>query len=273
MGAAKQKKLVKSKILQNAERCVYCANKSDLTIEHMPPISIFTDRLRPAGLMFAACKDCNNGSSGADFVANIFSRLSGRNEDEKFWASKEGKKAFAGLDKFAPEVRADTLRNHTAKPKWVLDANTGLYKSMISMELNSPILKNYLDVFAAKIGMTLFCEHVGNPLPLKGGVQTFWFLNEGINQKQVRAILKILPLHGKLKQGTFNSDGQFVYRYNCDGKSIFAALVLIRSDLIILVFAVSDLKFRECFDQLPLFERTANFMQPGHLLEKLISAD
>jgi hypothetical protein len=76
----------------------------------------------------------------------------------------------------------------------------------------------------AKLAMALYREHVGHALPLTGGVHTNWYLNAGLAQRTAEGILKTLPLGGTLRQGSFQVPEQFVYRYNCDGRTVVAAL-------------------------------------------------
>lgn len=48
--------------------CIDCGGPADKQ-EHMPPIVMFEGRHRPGGMEYAACADCNNGTSAADSVA------------------------------------------------------------------------------------------------------------------------------------------------------------------------------------------------------------
>jgi hypothetical protein len=74
-GEAKWKKKKLATMVANERRCIYCAN-APTTVEHMPPISLFKKRARPQGMEFAACKECNQATRGADLVASFFARLS-----------------------------------------------------------------------------------------------------------------------------------------------------------------------------------------------------
>src|SRR5437763_1066447 len=75
MGQARQKSRNLASLLKGEARCIYCDN-TPTTIEHMPPITMFRERSRPNGMEFAACDDCNRGTSGADIVAAFYARLS-----------------------------------------------------------------------------------------------------------------------------------------------------------------------------------------------------
>src|SRR5262249_36558230 len=110
------------------------------------------------------------------------------------------------------------------KKIWLRD--TGVIASPFAqIKVDGPRIRAYLNVFAAKVGMALYRQHVGHPLPLTGAVHTNWFLNAGLAQSTADGILRILPLRQTLRQGAFQVPEQFAYRYNCDGRSILAALV------------------------------------------------
>jgi hypothetical protein len=53
--------------------CIYCAQRSQ-TVEHMPPVIMFTRKQRPKGLEFASCEACNGGTKHADLVAAYIGR-------------------------------------------------------------------------------------------------------------------------------------------------------------------------------------------------------
>ena len=99
----------------------------------------------------------------------------------------------------------------------------GIIKPYVQFKADGPLAKAYLTVFTAKLGMALYREHVGEPLPMSGGVHTAWFLNAGLSQANGDTILSKLPVFGTLAQGRFFVPEQFAYRFNTDGKSIVAA--------------------------------------------------
>ena len=95
-------------------------------------------------------------------------------------------------------------------------------------------------MFASKLGMALFREHVGQPLPMQGKVYTRCYLSAGLLQTQVDAMRAILPLAGTLQQGKFQVHEQFEYRFNCDERSINAALARFQKGLYVFTIAASE---------------------------------
>lgn len=260
MGEARIKSRRLSEIVAREPRCIYCAN-TPASVEHMPPISMFRARSRPSGMEFAACRECNTGTSGADIVAAFFSRISQSDNPEMIVeaAALRGK-----LLKFAPGVFDEFRRLDKAQTVWQRSAS-GVYKRMISVQMDGPLTSTYLTVFAAKLGMALYREHVGAALPLDGGVQLQCFLNAGLAQRTAEGILQKLPGQGTLKQGSFVVPDQFAYRFNHDGKSIVAALAGFNSNLHIFVVATSQPEFYH----FPIIAPHFYFVRPGQLTKMM----
>ncbi|MEI5682766.1 hypothetical protein AAAK29_31270 [Mesorhizobium sp. CCNWLW179-1] len=267
MGEARKKSNSRAAILSAATRCIYCANIPD-TIEHMPPRSLFASKMRPSGLEFPACKQCNGATRGADTTASLFAWLGRSDYQVSFWRGAEGQRILYSAEKDAPGVRDEIFHDPRPKNLWLPEQN-GLLTRRVQVDVNGPLAKAYLDIFSAKLGMAFYYEHVGRPLELKGGVRTQWFLNSGLSEAYAQVMLQILPRGSTLRQGTFQVPDQFFYRYNCDNKSIFAALVSLRGNLHISVVATSEPeKFGIGHDTVRNLVG-AGYMRPGGLVEAL----
>jgi len=113
--------------------------------------------------------------------------------------------------------------------------------------------------------MAIYHEHMGQPLPLEGGVQTLWFLNAGLSQKTAESMLSILPGLGTLQMGRKSVSGQFDYRWNSDEKGIVAALTHFHSNIHFFTLAMAELlPFN-----LPTGLASNNLMRPGGLVEHM----
>ena len=88
--------------------------------------------------------------------------------------------------------------------------------------------------------MAMYHEHVGEPLPLSGGVHGMWFLNGGLSEKTAEGMLAILPSLGTLKMGQKSASGQFDYRYNSDNKTIVATLAHFHGNIHFFTIAMAD---------------------------------
>ena len=78
MGEAKFRRgRLKDRLLVPGALCTYWGGRAAAeTIDHMPPITIFDGRQRPAGLEFPSCSACNSGSRAAEQVIGLISRVS-----------------------------------------------------------------------------------------------------------------------------------------------------------------------------------------------------
>lgn len=237
MGEARQKSRAKKAVLAGEPRCIYCPNPAT-TLEHMPPTAMFKDRLRLSGMEFASCEPCNVGTRAADAVASMLAHITPYS-DPKDWRVHVLPKFISTLRTVAPDFLKELQDQNNTRKTW-RRAPTGLFYQAVEIEMDGPSYKRHLAVFTAKMGMALYREHVGIALPLTGAVFSTWYTNAGLLNDEAEAMLKILPIRGELRQGRKVSTEQFAYRYNCDNKSIFAALVGFHSNLHILVIATSD---------------------------------
>jgi len=168
------------------------------------------------------------------------------------------------LTQLAPGFLEEFFRPDKNRPVLRRDA-LGIIKPYIEIKADGPLAKAYLTVFAAKLGMALFREHIGHALPLTGGVHTFFFLNAGLSRETGDTMLSKLPIFHTIKQGGFVVPEQFAYRFNYDGKSIIAALAGFHSNLHIFTMATSDPAFFELPKGLP----HADFVRPGELVSRI----
>jgi uncharacterized membrane protein len=242
MGEAKAKSRSKAQVLAGEERCIYCSattgDSANLTLEHMPPRGIFIGRHRASGLEFATCGRCNQGSKAADTAAMLMAFISPR-ETANDPLLSELMRIKGAVDWQIPGLREELFDERRARRRW-LWTPSGLLTEHVEVNADGPILRNHLIVFAAKLGMALYREHVGEPLPLDGAVYSMHFLNAGLSQQTADAMLRIMPIFGRLEQGRKTSEGQFEYRYNCDNKSILAAFAHFHNNLFVNVIATAD---------------------------------
>ncbi len=232
MGEAKRRSRNRAQILAQSPRCVYCMNSSQ-TIEHMPPRAMFKDRHRFSGLEFGSCVSCNTGTKAADAIASFMAHIDVFSGDDE-WKVKAAKKLLETAEQHQLGFKSELFS--IEKRRWRFD-QSGILRDTVEVNGAGPILKRNLDIFSAKIGMALFSEHVGQPLSENEGVSTKWFLNAGLAQKEAESYLSILPIAGELRQGAKHSIEQFSYRYNCDKKSTFAALIGFHKNLHIFALA------------------------------------
>jgi hypothetical protein len=167
------------------------------------------------------------------------------------------------LSRQAPGVLEELFRPDKERALWL--TQSGIRQPYVHITADGPLTKAYLTVFTAKFGMALYREHIGEALPIDGGVHTQWFLNAGLAAQAAEAMLKILPSFGTLQQGKFMVPEQFAYRFNSDGKSIVAALASFHTNLHTFVIATST----PAPFNLPWPKPHCDFLTPGQLVLRI----
>lgn len=236
MGEARARSRNRKQILVNNPRCIYCFNLAD-TIEHMPPRAMFRKKARPSGLEFPCCKACNEGTKAADIVATFISKIELDPIDDG-WRTKESLSYTKSIHQLAPGLLGEMFDDNRVSTV-VLRRKSGLLTRAVEIRADGPLVHAYLNIFSAKLAMALFAEHTQKPLDKNGIAQTIWFLNAGVPREATNSLLDKMPHISGLKQGKFNSNGQFDYKYNTDFKSIFGALVKFHEGLIIFMIVAS----------------------------------
>lgn len=236
MGQKKQKQRRHKKLLDEADRCVYCPSTGPFILEHMPPIGMFKDRDRPKGWEFASCVRCNNGTTGVDAVAQMFAMV------EPFtinpWKVSKFSKVFSSVRETAPDVVKELMAPR-ARQDVMLRVN-GLLRPSTDLTADGPAVRKHLDLFCEKVAMAAFATFCRRPIRMKGMIFTEWYLNSGMPLEMYHASLGIMPLFGQLRQGTKTSMGQFSINYNTDEKGLIAGVAMFQSSLSMIFFATDD---------------------------------
>ncbi len=210
------------------------------TVEHMPPVAMFPNSHRLSGMEFAACFDCNYSTRAADAAASLFARLSPSNIINEL-ELKESRRLLRTMSSLAPEFVRELFDERKVTHVWA-KGRDNFFGRKRRMELDGPVTYALLRAFSAKLGMALFREHVGEPLPAGGLVFTQHYLNSGLHRHEAEATLSILPGLGQLRQGRQTSGRSFSYRYNTDDRTIVAALAGFNDNFFVRVFATHDLR-------------------------------
>ncbi len=262
MGEASRRKQKQKERLLSEPCCIYCGGPSQET-EHMPPVSMFRDRDRPTGMVFACCVDCNRGTRAADLVASWIARLDPK-PDAPAWKTEEARARLGEIQELAPGVLEEVFSASQQRDIWPATSGGVRYRTK-QIIADGPLLKAHLATFSAKFGMALYREHVGSALPLTGGVETWNSLNAGLARQQAEAMLQILPASATLKQGRKTAGDQFVYRLNTDERTIVAALASFHDGLFVFALSTSDPELYRIPSTFPY----RHFTRPGELTARL----
>jgi hypothetical protein len=228
-------------------------------------MGMFRDRQRPGAAAYRACEACNNVTRGSDAVAALIARMHPDNGEES-WQAEEIRKLISAIDTYAPGVREEMSLPGKFNQEWMRRPGR-LLQRVVRFHADGPLVKAHLSIFGAKLAMALYREHVGVALRLDGAVWCQFALNAGMTQENLNARVKILPLHETLRQGKKNVGDQFSYRYNCDERTVIAAVVQFHRGLWFTIFASSDKRIIELFNKPEFLQLPASVMvRPGNLL-------
>ena len=244
MGEAKARSRKREEVVKHEPRCIYCPvtlTPSLTTWEHMPPKQMFRANDRPGGMEFACCEACNNGTRAADTVASFIARMN-PNGEVSGWEFQELYAKTRLIRMHAPGVLEEIFDRSFSRDEWLRNS-AGILKPMRTAQIEGPLLRAYLSVFASKVGKALFRQHAGKALPLDGVVFSQWFLNAGLPRQAAETMMNMLPMFGTLKQGekmgVKGTGPQFGYRFNSDDSNIVAALTAFHSGLYTFTIATS----------------------------------
>jgi hypothetical protein len=197
----------------------------------MPPICMLRGRQRPGAIEYGACHACNVGTRGSDAVAALIARLHPDNSDAS-WQGEEIRKLISAVDAFAPGVREEISLPGKSNIGWARRPGSGLLQRVALVHADGPRVKVHLSVFGARLAMALYREHISVALPLDGAVWGEFALNCRMTQETLNARIRIVPRWETLRQGRKNVGDQFAYRYNCDGRTVIAAVVQFHRSLV-----------------------------------------
>ena len=266
MGEARRKSRSSDEIIASEIRCIYCANPAQ-SVEHMPPRGMFRDRQRPSAMEFGVCYSCNAGTRGSDAVAALMARLHPDN-GVGTWQAKDIQGLRSAIDRYAPGVREEMSTPGKFRYELAARARSGLLQKVVRVHADGPLVKAHLSIFGAKLGMALYREHIGVALPYHGAVWTQFALSAGMSQEHLDARVERLPLFETLRQGRKHVADQFMYRFNCDERTVIAAVAQFHRGLWFTLVASSDQKIIELFSRPESLKLPASaLVRPGELLK------
>ncbi len=265
MGEGKQKKSATAKLISQFPICALCSQRPSITRDHIPPKAIFDNSHRPDQLVVPACDVCNRGTSTADLIASIMSRW---NVDSHQQEQHDHSRLVPRLRKQCPEVIKEWTRPGFIERK---KARQHLEKQGVTVPLGAglasigPITIRHLNLFAYKMALGLYFEHVRMPLPNSGVVTAIWRTKEDFAKSGVpKDVLEMLPGYATLRQGQWNTSTDFEYRFSLNKKDgLFGCLARFRTALYVTGFAA------EHVDILQNEHRSDDWIRPIDLLKIL----
>lgn len=218
MGEAKRKNRLRAQLLAANPTCIYCTSPSE-TVEHMPPVIMFTRRQRPKGLEFASCEACNGGTKHADLVAACIGRsmMQGSGEAD----TEDLPTIFQALRNNIPDLLLEMRPSNDQ----LAVAERELAGQKV-LNVGGPLVAGFMQQFAIKLTFALYREISGREVPEGGGVLARWFSNyEARTGRVPRDIFENLHPPRTLRQGSFEVSDQFAYSFEISPDLDYARIV------------------------------------------------
>ena len=194
--------------------CVYCGGvELGTTIDHMPPIAIFTKRQRPQGLEFVCCLECNSGARPDEQVVAMLSRVLPDALDRGTKAEAEA--AISAVANNNRDLLLEMMPNQNTQRRFFREREKlGKLGADIGGALvaSGPLLTDTMQRFGAKLALALHHHEIGRPVPISGGVLVRWFSNYDLASGTFPAeVFSFLGPSRTLRQGKFYVANQFEY--------------------------------------------------------------
>lgn len=160
--------------------CIFCGGqKPATTIEHCPPRGMFNDRIAPKDYEFAACAECNNGSSDQDLIIAWMARIDYKD------LSTEGDQRTTGLFKGVHNQNPKLVRKllpsavEAKRTNRMLGITPALGKTHSeTCVINvTPEMTNAVHTFAKKLAKCVYFKHSEKIFPANGCLLLYWFTN------------------------------------------------------------------------------------------------
>lgn len=199
---------------------------------------MFPRKIRLSGMEFAACERCNFATRAADTLASFVARISPTSIIDELEIS-EARKLLGTLTQISPDCVRELFDQQKSQRVWQRGRDP-IFGPKLQIVMDGPATTAMMRAFAAKMGMALYREHVGEALPVDGFVFTQHYFNQGLLRREAELLTSIMPAFGELKQGKISSGRVFNYRYNTDLKTIVAALIAFNDNFFVRAFATAD---------------------------------
>lgn len=160
--------------------CCFCGGQAATEqIDHVPPRSIFDDRIWPEGYAFPACAACNQGSRQIDQIAALLARMSVADRTVKL---EEFQRYRQGVGNNVPSA-LPKLVSSEEQADFIL-SQVGLERAASTPWQDVPMVMieasefRKLDVLLGKLFCALYYKHVGRILPRASKLMALYTTNQ-----------------------------------------------------------------------------------------------
>lgn len=205
--AAEKKRSVLHRLKQAQPWCIYCGGEAyGNSVDHMPPIGVFSERRRPQGLEFLACKECNHSARSDEAIVSLMSRVyPDATTDAQI---NELRRIMAGVSSRRPALIRELMP--TFRQSKEVRKLSG--EAVGALNARGPLLNRAMLRFGAKLAFALHFEATQRLVPIGGGAAVFWFPNHmEVTGKVPSELMGLVGDPKTLVQGRFSVPDQFTY--------------------------------------------------------------
>ena len=206
----------RKKFFENNPLCCFCGGNTKAEEEdHFPSRALFDDRKWPEGYVFPACSSCNRLSSKEENIIAFISRFNPEGDCQSVHFVKLTRSINEQYPGLLLRILPSNIERKNLSIKSNLDIPQGVARSEAPIvKLNEPEIIEAVKVFSQKLLMALYYKHIGEPLPLTGGICTEWYTNLQVDNDGLPSnIIGQLPSTPQLKRCLTSLKNQFDYHY------------------------------------------------------------
>ncbi|MCJ2023673.1 hypothetical protein MKK52_05490 [Methylobacterium sp. J-067] len=174
----------------------------------MPPRMVFENKQRPDGLVFPACKECNELTRDNDAIISWFSRLYYGGFQES--VSPEFERLSRAMARYPELTREFKFKERL---RYIRNAQ-GLIVPTDMVTVNvGPITRAVLEQFALKFALAMHWHVSGEIVPADVPIWVMGTTNyHQMTNRHVRRMLATFQAKEVMRQGIMTSAGQFAYQ-------------------------------------------------------------
>jgi hypothetical protein len=209
LGEARIKRATRLGLLKD-RACVFCGGaRQAVQIDHVPPRIAFANKLRPKGLEFPSCANCNQGTRDYDQIVGLLSRLTisetqpheKKDLDKLVRALRNNYRNVINDIEFKPLGAVIRKKAHRQFPN---TAGVGI--------TTGPVIGSVLAKFGAKLGFGLHYLRTGRIVPVEGAAAVRFLTNETLVGGNFPGdLVNMFPEYQSLRQGRLDASEQFGY--------------------------------------------------------------
>jgi hypothetical protein len=214
--------------------CCFCGGTMPAsTIDHQPAKIVFPDKLRPKGLEFPACSDCNRQTSADEALLAFVCRFVGSRRSNAARDFNRLKDIVSYVEGAFPGL-LQRMRGHRV---WVKER--GVLVRGGAIDVNQPEVNVGLCRIAAKLALAIYYETQSSPAAHNCLINTQWTHSQNAETfANVKNIIQAMPAQATLKQGKWNTEESFFLKYHYECGQLFS--VAIFHEAVALIASLSE---------------------------------